>query len=249
MSEPTNEAPTLPFGLDRIVFFSDAVMAIAITLLVLELKAPEAGGNAVGELWTRLLALAPKYMGYLVSFWVIALYWVAHQRCFRYIRRFDRRLIFLNFLFLMFIAFLPFPTALLFSNAIVTPSVALYSAVAAAMGLSLDAVWLYAVRHGFVVPGIRPTLIRDISLNLLLPSAVFIASAGMAVLSPKVAMYAWLLLVPVYVVRRHNESMLLSDSLESQPSLQAPSSPSQHSAPRLSLHTKANRTAKKRAGR
>jgi uncharacterized membrane protein len=66
------------------VFFSDAVMAIAITLLILEVRLPE--GLAAADVGGQVLALWPKYLGYFVSFWVIALYWVAHHRCFLYIR-------------------------------------------------------------------------------------------------------------------------------------------------------------------
>src|SRR5512136_2762438 len=107
--------PRIPSaGLERIIFFSDAVMAIAITLLILEVRLPE--GAAPDGVGRQVLALWPKYLGYSVSFWVIALYWVAHHRCFLYIRAYDRRLIYLDFLFLLFIAFMPFPTGLLFDN-------------------------------------------------------------------------------------------------------------------------------------
>jgi uncharacterized membrane protein len=198
-----------PFGLDRIIFFSDAVIAIAITLLVLDIKVPEAAGAPAHELGQRVLGLWPKYLGYLVSFWVIALYWVAHHRCFRYIRKYDRRLMYLNFLFLMFIAFMPFPTGLLFSNPAQLASVVLYAGTAAGMGLSLAWVWIYAVRHRFIVADLAQALVRDIRLNLLLPPLVFLLSAGVALFNADVAMYTWLLILPVYLFRRHNESLLL----------------------------------------
>lgn len=204
MPEPAHEPSPLPFGLDRIVFFSDAVMAIAITLLVLDIKAPE----GVQTLGPAVLALWPKYLGYVVSFWVIALYWVAHHRCFRYIRRYDRRLIYLNFLFLMFIAFMPFPTALLFNSPTQSASVMLYAGTAAGMGFSLALLWIYADRHRFIPAGLPRPVVHDIRLNLLLPPLVFLASAVIAVFNPSLAMYAWFLLIPVYVFRRHSESLL-----------------------------------------
>lgn len=195
-------------GLERVVFFSDAVMAIAITLLVLELKVPGAEAGPAAGFGERLLALWPKALGYAVSFWVIALYWVAHHRCFERIRDYDRRLIYANFLFLMFIAFLPFPTALLFSDPSHFAAVALYAGTAAGMGLSLALVWERAVRHRFVQSGLRPALVRDIRLNLLLPPLLFLASIGLAAFSVQAAMYAWLLMVPIYVFRRVRESSL-----------------------------------------
>jgi uncharacterized membrane protein len=187
------------FGLDRLVFFSDAVMAIAITLLVLDIKVPEATSEAA--LAPLILGLWPKYLGYAVSFWVIAMYWVAHHRCFRYIRKYDRRLIYLNFLFLMFIAFLPYPTAVLFTDPSMTASVVLYAGTTAGMGLSLAGVWLYAARHHFILAGLPSTMARDIRLNLLLPPVVFLASCVVAFLNANLAMFTWILLFPAYVFR------------------------------------------------
>lgn len=202
MAKKAHETEPAPFGLDRIVFFSDAVMAIAITLLVIDIKAPE----AVADLGPVVLELWPKYLGYFVSFWVIALYWVAHHRCFRYIRSFDRPLILLNFLFLMFIAFMPFPTSLLFSSPTQSVSVMLYAGTAAGMGLSLLLLWIYAGRRRFLAAPIPEAVTRSIQLNLLLPSLVFMASAVTALFNPSLAMYLWLLLIPVYFLRRYVES-------------------------------------------
>jgi uncharacterized membrane protein len=209
MRRAPREVTPSPFGLDRIVFFSDAVMAIAITLLVLDIQVPETGGTgAAPDLGRRVLGLWPAYLGYVVSFWVIALYWVAHHRCFRYIRKYDRRLIYLNFLFLMFIAFMPFPTRLLFSNPAEVVSVVLYASTAAGMGLSLAWVWIYAGRHRFLSVDVSRAAVRDITLNLLLPPLVFLLSAGVAVFNANLAMYLWFLLAPVYVFRRHREIVL-----------------------------------------
>jgi hypothetical protein len=109
----------------------------------------------------------------------------------------------------MFIAFMPFPTALLFNNPIQTTSVALYAGTAAGMGLSLAGVWIYASRHRFIPANLSQVLIRDIRLNLLLPPLVFLLSAGVAAFNATLAMYLWFLLIPVYVLRRHSETILL----------------------------------------
>jgi uncharacterized membrane protein len=207
--KPNPEQHPAPFGMDRIVFFSDAVMAIAITLLVIDIKAPE----GVADLGPSVLELWPKYLGYFVSFWVIALYWVAHHRCFRYIQAFDRRLIYLNFLFLMFVAFMPFPTSLLFSSPTQSASVMLYAGTAAGMGLSLLLLWIYAERHRFLSPGVPQAVVRDIRLNLLLPSLVFVASVITAAFNATLAMTLWFLLIPVYIFRRHTESALKDGEL------------------------------------
>lgn len=101
-------------GLDRIVFFSDAVMAIAITLLVVDLRIPEmAREAAAAKLGPALLKLWPNYLGYLLSFFIIGNYWLSHHRLFRPIRRYDDRLSWLNLLFLFFTALLPFSTRII----------------------------------------------------------------------------------------------------------------------------------------
>ena len=95
---------------DRIVNLSDAVFAIAMTLLVLDLRVPDLPEGLVdSELPAALLSLWPKYLGYVLSFVVIGTFWVIHHSIFRSIRRYDRTLLWLNFLFLMFVAFVPFP--------------------------------------------------------------------------------------------------------------------------------------------
>ncbi len=90
--------------IERTVFFSDAVFAIAITLLALELEVPQMSENlAASELPSALLELWPKVFSFVLSFWIIGFYWLAHHRIFHYIRLYDRRLLLINLLFLMWI--------------------------------------------------------------------------------------------------------------------------------------------------
>src|SRR5215216_7375245 len=99
---------------DRIINLSDGVFAIAITLLVLDVHVPDIPENmVVTELPAALLALWPKYLGYFLSFVGISTFWMIHHSIFGPIRAYDRGLLYLNFLFLMVVAFVPFPTSLL----------------------------------------------------------------------------------------------------------------------------------------
>ena len=91
--------------LDRIVFFSDAVFAIAITILVLDIRVPDIPeGRVAAELPAQILTLGPKYLSYVISFLVLAVYWQAHHRVSKHIRGYDGTLVWLNFLFLMAVA-------------------------------------------------------------------------------------------------------------------------------------------------
>ncbi|MDL1878234.1 DUF1211 domain-containing protein, partial [Cytophagia bacterium CHB2] len=98
----------------RLEAFSDGVFAIIITLLVLELKVPAiAEEHNSAALAGALLALLPKFMSWVMSFVIVAIFWVNHHRFFNLLKHADNGLLWLNSLFLMLLSFIPFPTALL----------------------------------------------------------------------------------------------------------------------------------------
>jgi uncharacterized membrane protein len=132
--------------------FTDGVMAIAITLLVLDLSVPtrdELGGHSLahelGQEW-------PQFAAYVTSFFVIGIIWVNHHRLFRLIRRIDRVLLFLNLLLLLFVGAIPFTTSLLAEYLTAGGSEArtaavIYSCVMLAMSLGFGALFIYVVHH------------------------------------------------------------------------------------------------------
>lgn len=130
----------------RVEFFSDGVFAIAITLLVLEIKVPESGSIATG-----LLDLWPSYLAYVVSFIVIGAIWINHHAMFDWIARIDHQLLLLNTFHLLFIAFLPFPTAVLAEAFHVSSgrdvATAFYAGTLTMIGLLVSAMWWYAASH------------------------------------------------------------------------------------------------------
>lgn len=105
------------FQLERLILFSDAVFAIAITLLVIEIKIPgreellkEHGEISDGILADSLKHLVPKFIGFFISFLLIGLYWTVHHRMFGFVTAYDRKLMVLNLFFLFFVALMPFST-------------------------------------------------------------------------------------------------------------------------------------------
>ena len=104
------------FQLERLIFFSDAVFAIAITLLILEIKVPDKeflkdhGGISDATILHELKLLIPKFLGFLLSFYLIGLYWSIHHRMFGFVTTYDRPLLLLNLIFLLFIVLMPFST-------------------------------------------------------------------------------------------------------------------------------------------
>jgi uncharacterized membrane protein len=100
------------FQLERMVLFSDAVFAIAITLLVIEIKIPELHGEQITDkaLLGELKHLIPKFLGFIISFMLIGIYWTVHHRMFGYVTSYTPKLLRLNLLFLFFIVLMPFST-------------------------------------------------------------------------------------------------------------------------------------------
>src|SRR5215831_4370405 len=180
---------------DRVLFFSDAVFAIAITLLVVDIRVPD----IVRDAGQQISHSTGKILSFVISFLVIGLFWMGHHRLFRYIAAVDRRLIFLNLLFLGTIAFLPYPTALLFAGNTHKPAAPVfYAACVAAAGLGELAMWLYATHTKGLVPASVPRAVRRYELAQLLPTpVVFGLSIPVAFIAPGFAPFTWILLVPI----------------------------------------------------
>jgi uncharacterized membrane protein len=99
---------------DRIVSLTDVVLAIAMTLLVLEIVVPELShSEAANELPKRLLELLPDIWSYATSFIILGFFWISHDGRFHYIKRANRTLLWITIFYFMFLAFIPFSTALI----------------------------------------------------------------------------------------------------------------------------------------
>jgi uncharacterized membrane protein len=130
----------------RLEAFSDGVFAIAITLLVLEIKVPSAIELIrAGGLWPALAQRWTDYVGYAMSFLIIGIMWANHHALFQYIRRVDRPLMMANLLLLMGVGFLPFPTAILAEHltdpAACTQATVFYGTTLIFTSLTFNLVW------------------------------------------------------------------------------------------------------------
>ena len=133
--------------LGRIMAFTDGVMAVAITLLVLNLEVPRDAGDDLGE---KLVDLVPSVFAYLLSFALVGRFWVIHHNLFETLRRFDGTLMGLNLLFLATIAIVPFATDLYDRYTSEPLAVAVFGAVMSLAALTHWLMTAYTVRHGFV---------------------------------------------------------------------------------------------------
>jgi uncharacterized membrane protein len=196
--------PQSRLALERLVFFSDAVSAIAITILVLDIRLPPGADSATShELLLSLSSLWPKCLAYFVSFWVIGLSWMSHHRKFLCIQRMDYQLLTLNLVMLMMIAFIPFPTAVMSENLSFTATAfyALTMILASLSGLGLW--WHAAGKHRLIDPSLdRRQIWREASVPLA-TTLIFAVSIGVAVLDAGLARICWVLVFPVaFFLRR-----------------------------------------------
>ncbi len=134
----------------RVEAFSDGVFAIAITLLILDLKVPS---GTQGHLGSALARQWPTYAAFLISFWFIGIMWVNHHRLFNHIQRSDNRLLFLNLLLLLGVTVVPFPTALLaahFYSPGRTVAAAVFNGTYVMLAIFFNLLWHHAVRRGLL---------------------------------------------------------------------------------------------------
>ncbi len=141
---------------DRIVVLSDGVFAIAMTLLILDIRLP--AGLPHANFQDALGLLIPNFISYVISFIMIGTYWSVHRRIIHYLKHIDTSFIRLNLLFLFFITALPIPTTFAFQQLYADPlklSTIIYTLALAMCGLSLAAMWMNATwKHRLVDPNL-----------------------------------------------------------------------------------------------
>src|SRR6185437_531961 len=169
---------------NRLVAFSDAVFAITITLLVLEIRPP----TDYGSLLHGLAALWPSYLAYVVTFLFIGQVWVNHHVMFDHIRAANRAVLLLNTLLLMAVAFLPFATSVL-AGALRSghgqrTAVFFYGVTFDVAALTFNAVWQYAREHGLLSDALDPAGATAISRRFQLALAWLTVGALLGAVLP-----------------------------------------------------------------
>jgi uncharacterized membrane protein len=190
---------------DRTEFFSDAVFAIAITLLILEIRVPEEGdlGPALVHLW-------PSYVAYVISFLVVGAIWLNHHLMFAKFAKADTGLMIYNLLTLMAVAFLPFPTAVL-AEALhrghdQNIAAAFYGGTLTVGGLFVNLTWHHAVRSGLVSDTVSDVDVRRVSRHYLVGPSVYALASLIGVYVPALALVAFASLNVFYLwPRRHRD--------------------------------------------
>ena len=132
----------------RLEILVDGVFAIAMTLLVLDIRLPDTALiNNPHDLWMQLLVLAPKFFSFLISFMILATFWAGHHTEFHYIKKLDHTLIWFNIFYLLFVCFTPFTASLLGSYLYNQTAVIIYGANLIIMVAIHYCMWQHASHH------------------------------------------------------------------------------------------------------
>jgi len=186
---------------NRLEAFSDGVLAIAITLLVLELSVPETSQDGLLD---ALLAQWPEYLAYLVSFSTIGAIWVAHSAVTEYLDAADPTILRINLLLLFFVSLLPFTTRLLAENFEVPDAervaVTIYGINLLLASLTLSAMWQWARHAGLVGDVAREEELRFLNRRLAPGVGGYVAIIVLGIFQPTLAVLGYLAIAIFFLI-------------------------------------------------
>jgi uncharacterized membrane protein len=193
------------FQLERMILFSDAVFAIAITLLVIELKIREIPRPLVTEtkLMESLANLIPKFVGFLISFFIIGLFWTIHHRMFWYVVNYTPKLLWLNLIFLLFVVTMPFSTSFYSEyiyNLLKSPLV-VYVTNICLLGIMNSFLWHYISNpKNNLCEGLHPLVAKYFLLRSIVMPLIFLTMGLVYVfIDPRIAL--WILPIVPFILR------------------------------------------------
>ncbi len=185
----------------RLEAFSDGVIAVAITLLVLDIKVPHAADVGEGSLLHVLGHQWPVYLAYLTSFATILVMWLNHHNLFKQIKRADHTLLLLNGLLLLGVTLVPFPTALM-AEYIREPqartAAVVYAGSFVLIALFFNAMWNYAAHNGrLLAHDADPQFVADTKRQFRIGPILYVIAVGLALINAVVC-FGYILLLAVY---------------------------------------------------
>ena len=194
----TREPTQSVLDTDRVETLADGVFAIAMTLLVFEINVPDVANRlTLGD----LAALGPKLLSYVISFVVLGIYWIGHHNQFHYIRRADRLFLWINILFLMCVAFIPFSAALLGRYSGQELAVIVYGLNLVIVGAVLYGHWWYATaRYRLVDRDLPAEVVRMAKRRILMAPIGYVAAILISLVSIPASIAIYVLVPLLYVM-------------------------------------------------
>jgi uncharacterized membrane protein len=190
--------------LEHVVSFSDAIFAFSITFMAVTIQIPNLPENLTqAQVIENLIGkLGPRFAIYVISFFVIAAYWISYHQIFNHIAGSHVVIVWLNLLFLFFITIIPFAVDLQIDYGLYQVIFILYALVLTAAGVSLTLIWLHAMKGRLLDKTMDQTDIQSILLESIVLPSVFVISIFVSIVDLEIAYYFWMVIIPAKVVLR-----------------------------------------------
>jgi uncharacterized membrane protein len=192
----------------RVEALTDGIYAVAMTLLVLELKIPESARlDGEAAFVNQLLHLAPKFLAWIISFFILGIFWISHQRAFHYVRSVDAKLLWINLFTLLFASLLPFSSALIGEHPAFFWAQVFYAANMAALALAAIAQIAHVENHPELChTPVPPHVARGARFRCWSLVAVAVLAVVLAAIDPRIGTLAFMLMIVLARVSRRRES-------------------------------------------
>lgn len=187
--------------LERVISFSDAVFAFAITLMALSIDIPDLPTHLTqSELLDKLYDLYPQFESYVISFAVIAIFWVSYHQVFNHIKGSHITMVYLNLLFLLLITLLSLSTSLVINYGTYQIPYVIYCFIVIMTSSLLATIWWHATRNKRLVDkNLHPFFIKGVLVNLMSIPIVFTISIIISFVNLDIAQYFWLIIAPLNI--------------------------------------------------
>jgi uncharacterized membrane protein len=192
---------TLSIKLEHVISFSDAIFAFAITLMTLSIDIPDLPTDLTqSEILDKLYELYPQFESYIISFAVIAIFWVSYHQVFNHIKGSHITMVYLNLLLLLLITLLSLSTSLVINYGTYQIPYVIYCSIVIMTSLLLVTIWWYATKNKSLVDkNLHPFFIKGVLVNLMSIPIVFTISIIISFVNLDFVQYFWLVIAPLNI--------------------------------------------------
>jgi uncharacterized membrane protein len=186
---------------EHVISFSDAIFAFAITLMALSIDIPDLPSNLTqSELLDKLYGLFPQFESYIISFAVIAIFWVSYHQVFNHIKGSHIIMVYLNLLFLLLITLLSLSTSLVINYGGYHIPYIIYSIMVILTSSLLAMIWWHATKDNLLIDkNLHQFYIKGVMINLISIPLVFTVSIIISFVNLDIAEYFWLVIAPLNI--------------------------------------------------
>ena len=190
--------------LEHVVYFGDAIFAFSITFMAVLIEIPNLSANlSQTEVIQSLVQdLGPRFAIYVISFFVIGLYWISYHQIFNHIEGSHGVIVWLNLVFLFFITIIPFAVNLQVDYGFYQVIFILYALVLTFGGLTLTLIWLHARKNRLIDNTVSHIEIQNVLLESILLPSVFVISILISIVDLQIAYYFWMVIIPAKIIIR-----------------------------------------------